>query len=75
MLYVVICKKPFILLVIYAGTLSVLICTGVFIMAMAFSKCAITELAFSELKAVAHLHSEYVNIVWWTYFDLSNSAK
>ena len=47
----------------YAGALSVLIYTGIYIMAIAYSKCVITESVFSELKAVVHWNPEYV--LWY----------
>ena len=44
-------------------------------MAMASNKCAITESAFSELKAVVHWNPDYVPMVWCTHFSFPNSAK
>jgi hypothetical protein len=47
-LYVLICKKSFILLEKYAGAVSVLICNGIPIIAITYNKCVITKSAFSE---------------------------
>ena len=75
MLYILICKNCFILLETQAGTLSVLIYTGIPIMAMTSNKCVITESVFSELKAIICWNPEYEPIVWCPYFNFPNSAK
>ena len=56
----------------YARSLSVLICTGIPMMVMASNRCMVTELIFTELKAVAHRSLDYISM---THFNFPNSEK
>lgn len=54
MFYVVMCKKNFILLETYAQALSILIHTGIPMVAIISNKFVITESVITDLKAVPH---------------------
>jgi hypothetical protein len=56
-------------------TFSVLICEGIPIIAIISNKCVITELTYSELKAVAIWNPKYVSMVWYTNFNFPSFSK
>ena len=60
--YVITWKKPLILMEIYAEALPVLIWKGISMIVITSNKCAVTESAFSELKAESHWNPEYVSM-------------